>query len=122
MAKMTAKQKKARAAARKYLRARGILPPAKKRLNRKKFCEDAEQILKDECGYEMTLYIHWALLEMLHHTQFPECTRTLEAVGAAKVIHLALKRKQMEEECTKAGKTSLTTGELYEAVEDIYRA
>lgn len=114
---MTAKEKKGRAAIRKELRAEGILPPPKSPLNRKKFCTEAQDIL-DASGFDMDIYIRWALAEMLHHRKYPEQTLTQEAIGAAKVIKLAHARMEFEKQ--RGG--SYKVGELYEAVKDIFKA
>ena len=70
----------------------------------------------------MNLYLHWALLEMLEKQDYsrPEAiVYSQEAVGAAKVVLLAVRRMEFEKE--KAGQ-SFTNGELYEAIKDIYEA
>ena len=114
---MTVREKKMRAVARKELRAEGLLPAPKKPLNRKKFCAEADDILS-AAGFELDLYIRWALAEMINHKKYPELTLTQEAVGAAKVIKLAQARMEFERQ--KGGSYKL--GELYEAVKDIFNA
>ena len=109
---MTEREKKERAEIRKDLRERGILPPKKKPLNRKVFVERAKEAIKNQDGYALNLYLHWALLEMLEKQDYSRpgaIVYSQEAVGAAKV----------EEE--KAGQR-FTNGELYEAIKDIYEA
>ena len=46
--KLTEREKKERAKIRKQLRAEGVLPPVKKRLNHKRFIEEAKALLKAE--------------------------------------------------------------------------
>ena len=117
---MTAREKKERAEIRKDLRERGILPPKKKPLNRKVFAERAKEALKKQAGYTLNLYLHWALLEMLEKQDYSRpgaIVYSQEAVGAAKVVLLAVRRMEFEEE--KAGQR-FTNGELYEAIKDKY--
>lgn len=119
---MTAREKKERTKIRKELRERGILPPKKKPLNRKVFAERAKEALKKQAGYTLNLYLHWALLEMLEKQDYSRpgaIVYSQEAVGAAKVVLLAVRRMEFEEE--KAGQR-FTNGELYEAIKDIYEA
>ena len=104
------------------MRERGILPPKKKPLNRKVFAERAKEALKKQAGYTLNLYLHWALLEMLEKQDYSRpgaIVYSQEAVGAAKVVLLAVRRMEFEEE--KAGQR-FTNGELYEAIKDIYEA
>ena len=116
------KREKERAKIRKDLREQGILPPKKKPLNRKAFAEQAKEALKNQAGYTLNLYLHWALREMLEKQDYSRpgaIVYSQEAVGAAKVVLLAVRRMEFEKE--KAGQ-SFTNGELYEAVKDIYEA
>ena len=62
---MTAREKKDRARIRKKLREEGIMPPKKKPLNRKAFCNRARSELEKHDGYDFILYPYWALSEML---------------------------------------------------------
>ena len=113
---MTAREKKERTKIRKDLRERGILPP------NKAFAERAKEALKKQAGYTLNLYLHWALLEMLEKQDYSRpgaIVYSQEAVGAAKVVLLAVRRMEFEEE--KAGQR-FTNGELYEAIKDIYEA
>ena len=119
---MTAREKKERAKIRKDLREQGILPSKKKPLNRKAFAEQAKEALKNQAGYTLNLYLLWALLEMLEKQDYSRpgaIVYSQEAVGAAKVVLLAVRRMEFEKE--KAGQ-SFTSGELYEAIKDIYEA
>ena len=100
----------------------GNFAAEKKPLNRKAFAERAKEALKNQAGYTLNLYLHWALLEMLEKQDYSRSGAIVysqEAVGAAKVVLLAVRRMEFEKE--KAGQ-SFTNGELYEAVKDIYEA
>lgn len=119
---MTAREKKDRARIRKELREEGIMPPKKKPLNRKAFCNRARSELEKHDGYDFILYLYWALSEMLEKQDVSRpgaICYSLEAVGAAKVVLLAAKRMEFEQE--KAGQP-FTKGDLYEVVKDIYNA
>ena len=119
---MTAREKKNRARIRKELREEGIMPPKKKPLNRKAFCNQARSELEKHDGYDFILYLYWALSEMLEKQDVSRpgaICYSLEAVGAAKVVLLAARRMEFEKE--KAGQ-KFTIGEVIEVVEDIYNA
>lgn len=115
--KMTTREKQVKKAARDELRKAGLLPPTKKPLNRKKFVEEARNMLDQTRNG----YLLWALEEMTNHCganyQFD-----LEAVGAAKVIHLAKRRMDFEQEQKAKGRTEWTIGELCDALMDVYKA
>ena len=120
--RMTEKEKRARAAVRKELRAEGVLPPTKKPLNRKRFCEEAEALLTDMNFIVDGPYIVWAIMEMLGHTGGMGTGRSPEAVGAAKVVKLAVARREFEKERREKGDGQFTLGELIEVTGDIYKA
>ncbi len=119
---MTLKEKKRREMVRRELRAEGVLPPTKKPLNRKRFCEEAEALLADMNFIVDGPYIVWAIMEMLGHTGGTGTGRSPEAVGAAKVVKLAVARREFEKERREKGDVSFTLGELIEVTEDIYKA
>ena len=121
--KMTVLEKQLPAEVRAELRQKGILPAKKKPLNRKRFIAEARDILKmDTNGYGFELYLHWALCEMMSHTGYNSFAPDLEAVGAAKVIHLAKRRMDFETSRMAKSKETWTVGEMCEAVMDIYKA
>ena len=120
--RMTAREKKLAAEARAELREKGLMPPVKKPLNRKKYVDEAKKIYEEESKeYDFTPYLIWALWEMMGHTS-SDHRLDLEAVGAAKVIHLAKRRRDFERAQKARGKESWTIGEMCEAVLDIYKA
>lgn len=120
--KMTEREKKERARIRKELRKQGLIPPVKKRLDRKQFCAEAREILRSESFYELTLYLTWAFGEMMAHGEIPE-SLDKEAVGAAKVLKLAKARRDFEKRRRENGESNrYTLDELYEAVKGIYNA
>ena len=116
--KMTEREKQFRKSARDELRKAGLLPPTKKPLNRKKFVEEAKSMLDQEIR---PAYLLWALTEMMNHGGANR-QLDLEAVGAAKVIHLAKRRMDFEQEQQAKGRTKWTIGELCDALMDVYKA
>lgn len=121
--RMTSSEKKLRAEVRAELREKGILPPVKKPLNRKRFCKEAEEILLSVDWFDNAPYLIWALVEMINHTGGTGISRSLEAVGAAKVIKLAKARKDFEAARRDKGEpNTYTIDKLYEATKDILMA
>ena len=119
--RMTQKEIRQRAAVKKQLQQEGILPPDKPRLNRKRFIEDTmNQLLDWECPAPLP-YLGWALREMMNHRDRAD-GYSKEAVGAAKVVRLAMERAKLEAEKQEAGEQTFTVGELLERVKDIYNA
>lgn len=118
--RLTQKEIRARAAVKKQLQQEGIIPPDKPRLNRKKFIEDTmNQFLDWECPAPLP-YLGWALREMMYHRdRSGGCSK--EAVGAAKVVRLAMERARFEQEKREAGERTFTVGELMDHVVDIYK-
>lgn len=121
--KMTAREKADRARIRKELREEGLLPPTKKPLNRKKFCEEAREILETSMWIDFGPYVFWAIAEVLGHTDKTTGALSREAVGAAKILKLAKTRMDFEAARRERGESGgYKIGELYEAVKDIYNA
>lgn len=120
---MTAKEKKERARIREGLRKWGALPPKKKPLNREEFIRKAKLALNENLDYGLQLYLVWALTEMMEKHDYRQTGKSipysLEAVGAAKVVLLAIKRREFEK--AREGKP-FTNRQLCEAIEDIYDA
>ena len=90
--RMSQKEKDSRAAAKKRLQEKGVLPPDKPRLNRKKFVTDTW----NEWNAEMTdfadlLYLRDAIGCMIG----PKMQNvSLEQVGVAKVVKIAVELKR----------------------------
>lgn len=106
----------------KELIEKGVLPPPKPKLNRKKFVESAieEWNSKDNANV-WYLYFYDAMAIMLGH--FDKNYRTsLEAVGVAKVIKIAMRLQQFSEKLKKERRTKYTLGEQMEYIKDIFEA
>ena len=120
---MTKSKIKQRAKIKKSLQARGILPPDKKKLNRKKFIDEArEQWQKRDLGCILwDYYIQQALVWMTSYTDM-NLRPSPQAIGAAKVYKIALKLKEFEDEKKRLGETKYKIKELYESLKDIMEA
>lgn len=118
---MTVREKADRARIRKELREKGILPPPKKPLNRKKFCAEAKEILDSNTDYEFEQHLTTALGLMLNQKDLKMHT-TLEAVGAAKAIKIAKAWDDLFRTAAAEGKGAFTIKDMYDAAKDIIEA
>ena len=102
------------------MQEKGILPPDKPRLNRKKFIEESQAEYNGEKDwYTRDVYLHRALSYMLTHTgNGMKMNPTLEAVGAAKVLKIAVELRHLHEGLKAEGKT-VTLGEEFETAKKI---
>lgn len=121
---MTKKETAERAKIKKQLQAEGILPPDKKKLNRKKFVEEARQEwnAKDGDCYVWNLYLMKAISIMLGDVEQRTLRVSSEAVGAAKCLKLALRLKDFEEMVKARGDKTYTIKEQYDYIRDIIEA
>ncbi len=120
---MTKKEIKLRAEIKKSLQAKGILPLNKKKLNRKKFIDEArEEWEKRDLGCTLwDYYIEQALVWMTSYTDM-NLRPSPQAVGAAKVYKIALRFKEFEDEKRRLGETKYKFNELYERLKEIMEA
>ena len=120
---MTKSEIKEKAKIKKILQAKGLLPPDKKRLNRKRFIDEArEQWEKRDLSCILwDYYIQQALVWMTSYTDM-NLRPSQQAVGAAKVYKIALKLKEFEEEKRELGETKYKFKEVYERLKDIMEA
>ena len=92
--KLTASEKRLRAMVKKQLQAEGTIPPDKPKLNRKKFIEEAKEEWTNRKREVFTweLYLFEALCYvMAKKEKGSKASPSLEAVGAAKVLKIALR-------------------------------
>lgn len=119
--KMTAKEKAERAKIKKELQKQGVIPPNKKSLNREKFIsessEEFDEVFKNDI-YGSTLYLLEAVQIMTVHSTMTE-KRSLQAVGAAKSLKIAVRLKQFSEKLKAEGRTTYKLKEKYEYIKDI---
>lgn len=122
--RLTSREKRSNARIKKELQAEGVLPPDKPKLNRKKFIEEAmnEWNSRDKDVFVWELYLAEAFSLMLGHAEKRSLRTSLEAVGAAKVLKLALRLRKFSKKLQGEGRDKYTAGEKYEFVKDIIDA
>ena len=119
---MTNREKQERAAMKKRLQAEGMIPPDKPRLNRKRFVEEAEAEWtgRDPACLVWDLYIIRALFYVLGHGSARGISP--EAVGAAKILKLAIRLHRFETELKENGRDKYSYREQYDYIKDILNA
>lgn len=123
--KMTNAQKRFNAQVKKDMQDKGILPPDKPKLNRKKFIEEARQEWneKDKDFYAWEVHLYEAISIMLSHTERGMSTRVSpEAVGVAKCLKLAIRLREFHQMVRDRGDTQYKLIEQYEYIKDILDA
>ena len=123
--RMTEREKKERARIKKELQKKGFLPPDKKPLNREKFIKEAEDEWNSK-AYDSTLvWSYWlmrAVVVMMGHTERKSMRLSPEAVGAAKVLKLAIRLRKFNKMVEDRGDTEYKISEEYDYIKDIYEA
>ena len=122
--RLTSREKRSNARIKKELQEEGVLPPDKPKLNRKKFIEEAmnEWNSRDKDVFVWELYLAEAFSLMLGHVEKNSLRASLEAVGAAKVLKIALRLREFSKKLQGEGRDKYTAGEKYEFVKDIIDA
>lgn len=121
--RMTSREKQELAAAKKRLQEKGLLPPNKPRLNRKKFIEEAKTEWEDRdtaCRIWDVYLTHAAAFMMQHGAAMGKISP--EAVGAAKTLKIAIRLRRFDLELREAGRDKFAFDELYEYIKDIINA
>lgn len=116
--RLTIREKKDRAEVRKELRAEGILPPIKKKLNRRKFCREVRIEYMDKLNrFEDIKYLYEAISWMLPSSdakfKFPISS---EEIGIAKVLKAAVEIKKFNEEKIAQGEKTYKIDEIYKNI------
>lgn len=121
--KMTNKEKALNAKIKKELQEKGVLPPDKPKLNRKKYVDEAieEWNGKDKDCYVWDIYLHDAISLMLGKVD-RNLRVTQEAVGVAKCLKLALRLKEFSDKLKAEGRKEYMLGEKLEFIKDILDA
>ena len=123
--RMTEREKKERARLKKELQKKGFLPPDKKPLNREKFIKEAEFEWNSK-PYDSTLVWSYWLLKafeiMMGHTERKNMRVSAEAIGAAKVLKLAIRMRAFHKKTEAEGKREYKLSELFDYIKDIYEA
>jgi len=122
--RLTNREKKANAQVRKQLQQEGILPPDKPKLDRKKFLQAAREEWgqRDKDCYIWDIYLMEAISLMLSKKESISGRVSLEAVGVAKVLRLAIRISKFEDMVAKRADRKYTIGEKYEYIKDILDA
>ncbi len=93
--KMTAKEKAERAKIKKQLQEQGFIPHDKNPLNREKFIREArsefDESFKND-SFDFLIYLLEAVQVMITHGTLRELY-TMQAVGAAKALKIAVRMK-----------------------------
>lgn len=122
--RLTNKEKKLNAEAKKRLQEQGILPPDKPKLNRKKFIEEARTEWNgrsNDC-YIWEHYLMEAISYILCQREGVSSRASLEAVGAAKVLKLAMRLREFSEELKAKGEHEYKLADQYNYIKDILDA
>lgn len=121
--RMTQREKQERAQAKKRLQEKGIIPPDKPRLNRKKFVEEARKEWDDRpASCVGDIYLVHAIAYVLCQTEGMKHCLCKEAVGAAKVLKIAVRLHEFQEKLKKDGRTKYSLLEEYDYIKDILDA
>lgn len=111
---LTKRERIERTKTKKELQEKGILPPDKPKLNRKKFAREVLEEYEKTMGlYECGLWLNKAIGCMVS----PEMrTVSAEEVGVLKLIKLAMEAKKFSERLSTEGRSEYTLGEFIEKV------
>lgn len=121
--RLTNREKKLRAEAKKELQERGVIPPDKPRLNRNKFIKEAREEWNSrnkEC-YVWDVYIMHAISYMLGHME-KGMRPSREAVGAAKILKIARRLHEFSEGMKAKGEHEYRVIDQYNYIKDILDA
>lgn len=121
--RMTSREKAANASIKKELQKKGIIPPDKPKLNRRKYIDSAVQEWngRDKDFYAWEIYLYRAVSIMIGKLD-RNCRLTQEAVGVAKCLKLALRLKEFSDRLKAEGRSEYTLGEEIEFIRDILDA
>lgn len=112
--KLTNKEKKENREVKAYLREQGVLPPVKKKLNRKKFAQEVREDFSFLNERIDLVYLRRAINLMLPLES--EKSISLETVGVLKTVKLAAEIKRYEQKLKKQGFNSYNSNEFVNEV------
>ncbi len=121
--RLTEREKKRNAQIKKELQKQGIIPPDKPRINRKKFVDGAMEEWNGRpqcCMWDY--YLVQAFGFILAKTEGRSLRVSKEAVGAAKVLKLAIRLYQFSRKLEGEGRTEYRVSERMEYIRDILEA
>lgn len=121
--RLTQKEKKQNAEIKRELQQKGIISPDKPRLNRKKFIDEAidEWDNRPQC-YVWELYLMEAFGFIMAKTEGRSFRISLEAVGAAKALKLAIRLYKFDMKLKEEGRTKYKVIEKVKYIRDILDA
>lgn len=121
--RLTNAEKKTNARIKKEMQKKGILPPDKPRLNRKKFVEEAikEWKARNSVCWVWEVYITQAAFIMSGVID-KNLRVTQEAVRAAKVLKIVIRLEEFSNKLKAENRSTYTVGEQYEFIKDILEA
>lgn len=122
--KLTNREKKDRAEFKKQMQEKGILPPDKPKLNRKKFIEEAREEWngRDSECYIWEGYLMVAMSYMLMQREGMSSRASLEAVGVAKVLKVAIRLREFSKMVREKGENEYKLTDQYNYIKDILDA
>ena len=122
--RLTNKEKKLKAEIKRELQEKGCIPPDKPKLNRKKFIAEAKTEWNGRSGdcHIWEHYIVEAITYMLCQTEGVSSRASLEAVGAAKVLKVAIRLREFSEELREKGENEYKGIDQYNYIKDILDA
>jgi hypothetical protein len=122
--KLTNREKKDRAEFKKQMQEKGILPPDKPKLNRKKFIEEAREEWngRDSECYIWEEYLMVAMSYMLMQREGMSSRASLEAVGVAKVLKVAIRLREFSKMVREKGENEYKLTDQYNYIKDILDA
>lgn len=120
--RMTQKEKDFNRKYKKELQEKGLIPPDKKRLNRKKFIDEAvsEWNDRDSDCYIWDFYLMRAVGYMTAQVG-RNLNPTPEAVGVAKLLKAAMKLKEFQDKIKSEGCEDYTITEEYEYIKEVLK-
>lgn len=122
--RLTNKEKKLNAKVKKRLQEQGVLPPDKPKLNRKKFIDEAREEWhgrSSDC-FIWEHYLMEAISYILCQREGTSSRASLEAVGAAKVLKIAIRLREFSEEVREKGEHEYRLVDQYNYIKDILDA
>lgn len=119
--RLTNKEKQARAELKKRMQDKGVLPLDKPKLNRKKFIDEARKEWNGRSSdcFIWEHYLMDAISYMLCQREGMSSRASLEAVGAAKVLKLAIRLREFSEEVREKGEHEYKLVDQYNYIKDI---
>lgn len=117
--KLTNRQKEENRRFKKQLVDQGILPPPKPKLNRKKFIEDTKAAWNEDSNFDTKVFFIMQAVSYVMASRDHKFKITAEAVGAAKVLAVALKLQEFENKVRAENRKEYKVTEQYDYIREI---